>query len=116
MGLIYISDDGEVPAGLRTLSHEFNRYVSFNFVGSPDKAVGTISIERNASDAYYVRHAHKSGSAGGENDPKAAGQDEIRTKPTVSDGSLIMEMNGQVQYGNTKEWLQRCNADGDCRP
>ena len=109
LGLIYISDDGEVPAGLRTLSHEFNRYVSFNFVGSPDKAL-LERFQLKETPAMRIMYAMptKDESAGGENDPKAAGQGanagqnlQFQMVP------WSMEMNGQVQYGNTKEWLQQ---------
>ena len=80
------------------MSHEFNRYVSFNFVGSPDKAL-LERFQLKETPAMRIMYAMptKDESAGGENDPKAAGQDgnagqnlQFQMVP------WSMEMNGQV--------------------
>eukprot|EP00942_MAST-04A_sp_MAST-4A-sp1_P001266 g1266.t1 len=110
LALLYISDEGEPPAGLRTLSHEYNRYIAFNFIGSPDKSL-LDRFQLKDTPAMRIMYAMPA--------EKKPGEDDNAAKATGPDGKPVpenlqfqmvpwsMEMNGQVQYGNAKQWIQQ---------
>jgi len=105
LALIYVGDGGEQPAAFRALSAKYDRYVSFNFIGSADSAL-TQRFQIKSLPGMVMMHSAPPQAAAAESEedgsPKSPEQNiQFQMIP------WSMEMNGNVQLGNTDQWLSQ---------
>jgi protein disulfide-isomerase-like protein len=108
LALVYVGDGGEQPAAFRALSAKYNRYVAFNFVGSADAALTQRFQIKSLPGMVMMYSAPPQAAAAGDaqdgSDKPAEQNLQFQMVP------WSMEMNGDVQFGNTEQWLTQVIA------